>query len=137
MADTFTPAERSRIMAAVKSKDTSTEMVVRRLVHGLGYRYRLHNGRLPGNPDLVFTARRKVIFVSGCFWHGHTCGACRIPATRREYWTAKITRNTKRDRRVRRELMRLGWRVLVVWECQTKPARRERLTTRLRRFLDE
>lgn len=137
MADTFTRAQRSQIMAAVKSKHTSPEMIVRRLVHRLGYRYRLHVKQLPGAPDLVFPRLKKVILVSGCFWHGHSCGACRIPATRRSYWTAKIDRNARRDRRTRRALAKVGWSVLVIWECQTKRAMRERLTARLVRFLEK
>jgi DNA mismatch endonuclease (patch repair protein) len=135
MADTFTKAERSRIMAAVKGSNTTPEMVVRRLVHALGFRYRLHVRTLPGAPDLAFPRLRKVIFVSGCFWHMHTCGRCRIPATRRSYWVAKLQRNATRDKRVQRALRRAGWSVLVVWECQTVAARRERLRTRLCSFL--
>ena len=111
-------------------------MIVRGIVHKLGYRYRLHVRALPGAPDLVFPRLKKIILVSGCFWHGHTCGACRIPATRRSYWVAKIDRNAARDRRTRRALTRLGWRVLTVWECQTRRARREILTRRLERFLN-
>jgi DNA mismatch endonuclease, patch repair protein len=128
-------AERSRIMAAVKSHSTTPEMVVQRLVHELGSRYRLHVRSLPGAPDLVFPCLRKVIFVSGCFWHMHTCGRCRIPAARRKYWIAKLERNAARDQRVQRALRRAGWGVLVVWECQTFAAGRERLPGRLRRFL--
>ncbi len=135
MADTFTIAERSRIMAAVKSKDTSPEMIVRRIVHGLGFRYRLHVANLPGAPDLVFPRLRKIIVVNGCFWHMHSCGACRIPASRRSYWVAKLQRNAVRDQRTRRALYRLGWRVLTVWECQTKPHQLVRLRTRLSTFL--
>jgi len=135
MVDSFSPAERSRIMAAVKGKDTSPEMVVRRLVHGMGYRYRLHVKRLPGTPDLVFPRLGKVIIVNGCFWHGHTCGRCRIPATRRGYWVGKIERNRVRDRRTRRWLARLGWRVLVIWECQTVARRAEKLRDRVEKFL--
>jgi DNA mismatch endonuclease, patch repair protein len=107
-------------MAAVKSKDTAPEMIVRRLVHSLGYRYRLHVRALPGTPDLVLPRFRKVINVSGCFWHMHTCGRCRIPTSRRSYWLAKLQRNQQRDKRSRRSLGRMGWRVLTVWECQTK-----------------
>jgi DNA mismatch endonuclease (patch repair protein) len=136
MPDVFTPAERSRVMAAVKSKHTKPELTLRRLVHGLGYRYRLHGRDLPGTPDLVFPSRRKVINVSGCFWHMHTCGRCRIPATRREFWVAKLERNKARDRRTRRALKKLGWDVLTVWECQLLPAKRDRLTTRLMTFLE-
>jgi len=128
-------AERSRIMAAVKSKDTSPELVVRRIVHGLGFRYRLHVAGLPGAPDLVFPRLRKIVIVNGCFWHMHACGACRIPASRRGYWVAKLNRNAARDKRTRRALRRLGWSVLVVWECQTKPRISEPLQSRLAKFL--
>jgi len=133
MADTFSKAERSRIMAAVKSKDTTPELAVRQLVHRLGYRYRLHVRSLPGTPDMVFPSRRKIIDVSGCFWHMHGCGRCRIPKSRRGYWVRKLERNRGRDRRTRRKLRREGWRVLVVWECQVRDM--ERLAARVRRFL--
>jgi len=134
MADTFTPAERSRIMAAVKSKDTTPEPIVRRLVLALGYRPRLHDDSLPGTPDLVFPRRRKVIIVNGCFWHLHGCPRCRMPASRRGYWLSKLGRNAARDKRVRRALRAAGWQVLVVWECQV---RRANLAERLRRFLED
>src|SRR5690348_16415719 len=130
MADTFTKAERSRIMAAVKSKHTTPEMIVRRLVHSLGYRYRLHVRTLPGTPDLVFPSRRKIILVSGCFWHMHGCGRCRVPTSRRTYWMAKLVRNRARDQRSRRALHNLGWRVLNVWECQARDE--NRLASRIR-----
>lgn len=135
MADTFSKSERSRIMAAVKSGDTTPELIVRRVVHALGYRFRLHVRSLPGAPDLVFPRLRKIIFVSGCFWHRHTCGRCRIPVTRRRYWVAKIDSNAARDRRLQRALRRLGWGVMVVWECQTAAAKRDRLVARLKSFL--
>jgi len=135
MADTFSPSERSRIMAAVKSRDTTPEMVVRRLVHAMGFRFRLHVRAMPGVPDLVFPRLRKVIFVSGCFWHMHSCGRCRIPRANRPYWIAKLERNAARDKRVRRALRRDDWQVLVVWECQTKVINLPCLQTRLRRFL--
>src|SRR5271154_5907111 len=99
MADSVTKAQRSRIMAAVRSKDTTPELTVRRLVHRLGYRYRLHVRTLPGTPDLVFPSRQKIINVSGCFWHMHGCGRCRIPAAHRTYWQEKLERNKKRDQR--------------------------------------
>jgi DNA mismatch endonuclease (patch repair protein) len=136
MADTFTKSERSRIMAAVKAKDTTPEMIVRRLVHAMGYRYRLHVQSLPGNPDLVFPRLRKVLFVSGCFWHMHTCGRCRIPSARRDYWVRKLERNAARDKRVQRALRRAGWQVLVIWECQTVTAKLKRLQIRLGKFLN-
>jgi DNA mismatch endonuclease (patch repair protein) len=136
MADQFSPAERSRIMRCVKSGDTTPEMVVRRLVHGLGYRYRLQNRDLPGSPDLVLPRLEKAILVHGCFWHRHACGAGQsMPASRVEYWDAKFARNVVRDRSNLRKLRRLGWSVLVVWECQTSAPKREALRRRLERFL--
>jgi DNA mismatch endonuclease, patch repair protein len=135
MADTVSRAERSRIMAAVKSKDTAPEMFVRRLVHSLGYRYRLHVRSLPGTPDLVFPRLRKIINVNGCFWHLHGCPRCRIPSSRRGYWVKKLEGNAARDKRVRRELQRAGWKVLVLWECQVKPTKVERLREKIIAFL--
>lgn len=138
MADQFSPAKRSRIMRAVKSTDTAPEMIVRRLVHALGYRYRLHSAELPGKPDLVLPRHRKVILVHGCFWHRHACRSGRsMPASRVEYWQQKFERNVKRDCANLRKIRRLGWRVLVIWECQTRPARRAALVGRVERFLDE
>ena len=130
MADTVSLETRSRIMARVKSKGMKPEMKVRRLLHGLGYRYRLHRADLPGRPDLVFPSRRKVVFVNGCFWHRHDgCPRVRIPATNREYWIAKLERNHARDARNIVALQRQGWAVLTVWECQLRdlPAVTERI----------
>ncbi|MCH8334096.1 DNA mismatch endonuclease Vsr, partial [Candidatus Sumerlaeota bacterium] len=117
MGDTLTPEQRRRCMASVRSKDTTPEMVVRRLVHGMGYRYRLHVRSLHGSPDLVFPARQAVIFVHGCFWHRHGCNRDHVPSTNAEYWTAKLNRNQRRDRRSRRELRNLGWHTAAIWEC--------------------
>ena len=137
MPDQFTPAERSRVMRAVKSANTTPELVVRRLVHALGYRYRLHGRDLPGAPDLVLPRLGKAIFVHGCFWHRHRCPAGEsTPGTRLDYWQAKFDRNVARDRRNLRKLRRMGWSVLVVWECQTMPARRAALEARLAHFLE-
>jgi DNA mismatch endonuclease (patch repair protein) len=137
MPDQFSPAERSRIMRCVKSGNTTPELVVRRLVHGLGYRFRLNNRHLPGQPDLVLPRLGKAIFVHGCFWHRHACGAGQsTPASRVDYWQAKFTRNVLRDRSNLRKLRRLGWSVLVVWECQTTIRKREALQRRLERFLN-
>ena len=119
MTDTVSPEVRSRIMAQVKSKGMKPEMRVRRLLHGLGYRYRLHRKDLPGRPDLVFPSRRKVVFVNGCFWHKHAgCPRVRIPATNREYWQAKLERNRARDERNIALLEESGWATITVWECQ-------------------
>ena len=114
-------AERSRTMRAVKDRNTKPELVVRRLVHQLGYRYRLHRKDLPGKPDLVFPGRRKIIFVHGCFWHAHPCPrGDRMPKTNRAYWQGKIGRNKARDQKHQAELEARGWDVLVVWECELK-----------------
>lgn len=113
-----TPAVRDQ-MRRIRSRDTKPELAVRRLVHGLGYRYRLHRRGLPGTPDLVFHSRRKVIFVHGCFWHQHDCPmGSKQPSTRPEYWRPKLARNVARDHECRRKLAALGWDVLTVWECQ-------------------
>lgn len=114
-------AERSRIMRAVRSRDTKPEMIVRRFLHRNGYRFRLHRDDLPGRPDLVLSASRAVVFVHGCFWHGHFCKrGDREPHTNRAYWVAKLTRNKERDAANARRLRQMGWRVLVIWECQTR-----------------
>ncbi|MCO5975359.1 DNA mismatch endonuclease Vsr [Ideonella sp. NS12-5] len=122
-------------MARVRAKDTRPEFVVRRLVHGMGYRYRLHRRDLPGTPDLVFPARGKVIFVHGCFWHAHAgCALARMPKSRQDFWSAKLQGNAERDSRNMRALRRLGWGVMVIWECQLKNL--PRLRARIGRFLD-
>jgi len=121
-------------MRRIRSRDTGPEMVVRRMVHGMGYRYRLHVGSLPGKPDLVFPRLRRIIDVRGCFWHQHgRCADSHIPKTRLEYWAPKLERNRERDRQNAKELRALGWRVCVVWECQTKDA--GPLSRRLANFL--
>src|SRR5436190_12137039 len=112
-------------------------MVVRRLVHRLGYRYRLHVGELPDRPDMVLVRHRKIIDVRGCFWHWHGCPRSRMPATQTEYWTTKVRRNQERDRAAARALRRGGWRVLVVWECETAAKGLEKLRRKLTRFLAE
>jgi DNA mismatch endonuclease (patch repair protein) len=126
--------KRSLIMAAVHSEDTGPEMAVRRILHGLGYRYRLHVRALPGRPDMVFPARRKIVFVHGCFWHRHgDCQYATSPKTRKVFWQSKFADNVERDRRAKRELKRMGWTVLTLWQCELK--KRERLTRRLNDFL--
>ncbi len=133
------PSEmRSRIMRAIKGVNTQPEMIVRRLTHGMGYRYRLHVAGLPGRPDLVFRPRRKVIFVHGCFWHQHSCPrGQRTPKTNRAYWVHKLRRNVQRDRQNQESIQALGWQALVIWECEIKGQDLEALGRRIRGFLDE
>lgn len=122
-------------MSRVRSKDTSPEMTVRRLVHAAGYRYRLHGRGLPGTPDLVFAGRRKVIFVHGCFWHRHKhCALARLPKSRLAFWLPKLEENRKRDIRSRARLRKMGWSVLTVWECELKKVKK--LEAAIRRYLD-
>ena len=124
------------LMARVKDKHSKPEMVVRRIAHRLGYRFRLHRRELPGTPDLVFPSMRKVIFVHGCFWHRHKgCVRTTSPTTRRQYWAEKFAANMKRDRAKQRKLRTCGWKVLVIWECQTFDI--DNLTRRLTRFFDQ
>lgn len=131
--DTLTPAERSERMSRVRSKDTKPELTIRHLIHRMGFRYRLHARDLPGNPDLVFPSRSKIIFIHGCFWHRHgTCKNTRWPKSRLDFWRPKLEKNQFRDMANRRKLRRLGWRVLVIWECQLN---RENLAARIRAFL--
>jgi DNA mismatch endonuclease (patch repair protein) len=121
MTDVHTPEQRSRNMAAIKGADTKPEMLVRRALYGLGYRYRLHRKDLPGKPDIVLPKLRTVIFVHGCFWHSHDCRWGRvIPKTRAEFWTEKRGGTVTRDDRKARALEELGWRVLTIWECDTR-----------------
>lgn len=117
MVDVLTPAQRQLNMSRIRGKDTKPDLAVRRGLHALGFRFRLHCKDLPGRPDLVFPSRRVVIFVHGCFWHGHNCPMCKMPATRREFWQAKIRGNRERDQCAISALAWAGWRVLVVWEC--------------------
>jgi DNA mismatch endonuclease (patch repair protein) len=119
--DSLSVAERSRRMALIRSKDTKPERIVRSLIHGLGYRYRLHRRDLPGVPDLVFPGRKKIIFVHGCFWHAHeNCKIANRPKSRRAFWNAKFKRNKLRDIANERRLRRDGWSVSTVWECETR-----------------
>jgi len=133
MTDVLTRAQRSRCMAAIRSTGTTPEMAVRRAAYSLGHRFRLHVEALPGKPDLVFARLRAIVFVHGCFWHQHDCSDGRMPVANRAYWRPKLDRNRLRDRASIRLLRREGWRVLVIWECQTKDT--ERLARRLQAFL--
>ncbi|WP_312703696.1 very short patch repair endonuclease [Stutzerimonas nitrititolerans] len=133
--DRLSVEQRSRLMSRVKGKNTAPELVVRRLVFGMGYRYRLHLKNLPGRPDLAFLGRKKVIFVNGCFWHGHTgCRYGQLPKTRLEYWQDKIERNKKRDEENIYSLETNGWQVLTIWQCELRNI--EHLREKLINFME-
>lgn len=138
MADTLTPTARSERMSRVRNRNTKPEMRVRRLVHGMGYRYRLHRSDLSGRPDLVFPSRRKIIFVHGCFWHRHPDPACklaRMPRSRLDFWRPKLEGNQARDRVNEKKLHESGWKVFVIWECEL--GSQAKLETKIKKFLDE
>jgi len=133
--DTLSPDERSERMGRVRNKDTKPEWVVRRLIHSMGYRYRLHGKGLPGHPDLVFKKRRKVVFVHGCYWHRHgsSCPLTRMPKSRLEFWGSKFEGNKQRDLANQEKLRAMGWDHLIVWECQLRGL--DDLASRIREFL--
>ncbi len=127
MSDHLTIEQRHKNMAAVKSKDTKPEMVVRKYLWSRGFRYRVNNPRLPGHPDIVLRKYHTCIFVNGCFWHGHEgCKYYRVPKTNTEFWERKISRNRERDREEQKQLARMGWHCITVWECELKGERREK-----------
>jgi DNA mismatch endonuclease (patch repair protein) len=132
--DTLTPAERSTRMSLIAGKDTRPELVVRRLICKLGYRYRKHPRAVPGRPDVALLGRRLAIFVHGCFWHRHECALGRLPKSRLDFWRPKLEGNRRRDVRTLGELRATGWRVLVIWECELPAS--ELLVERLKAFLD-
>jgi DNA mismatch endonuclease, patch repair protein len=117
VADIVDAATRSRMMSGIRSRNTKPELVIRTGLHRLGFRYGLHNRKLRGTPDLVLPKYHAVIFVHGCFWHGHSCSLFKMPSTRVEFWKAKFLRNQDNDRAASADLRRLGWRILTVWEC--------------------
>lgn len=135
-ADRLSRAARSELMSRVRSRDTAPERAARRLLTDMGYRYRLHYGRLPGSPDIAFPGRRKAIWVHGCFWHQHpNCPKAALPESRREFWVPKLESNRNRDLTVEAEAQRRGWATFVLWECELKEPLQ--VADRLRRFLDE
>jgi DNA mismatch endonuclease (patch repair protein) len=135
VVDVLTPEQRQWCMARVKSKNTAPEIIVRRTLHALGYRFRLHRKDLPGSPDIVISKQRVVVFVHGCFWHGHArCHRANRPASNVDFWNEKLDANIRRDRITRHKLREMGWRILVVWECQARGTGLERrLASMLRR----
>jgi DNA mismatch endonuclease (patch repair protein) len=136
LADVVTPDVRSRMMSGIRGKDTRPELVVRKALHAAGFRYRLHDKGLPGRPDIVLPKWRAVIFIHGCFWHGHDCHLFKWPKTREDFWRAKIERNRAVDEKAMVDLGRLGWRVAVVWECGLKGKSPTNLAQMLKQVAD-
>jgi DNA mismatch endonuclease (patch repair protein) len=134
--DNLSKADRSAQMSRVRTQHTAPEMLIRHLVHRLGYRYKLHDSSLPSRPDLVFPKRKKIILVNGCFWHGHSCPRGTLPSSNYNFWHTKIKTNKERDFNQLIALERLGWSVFIVWECETKAARVIDLQFRLIAFLE-
>ena len=137
MADIFTKKKRSQIMSKIKGKNTKPELIIRRALFKEGYRYRLYRKDLPGNPDIVFSSRRKVIFVNGCFWHGHDCKKAAMPTTNREFWEKKLNGNKERDKRNLGKLKAIGWKSLVIWQCQIKKSTLENQINKIKVFLEK
>lgn len=138
MTDTLSKSARSERMSRIKGRDTGPELIVRRLIHAMGYRYRLHQKGLPGRPDLVFASRRKIVFVHGCFWHRHDNSACklaRMPRSRTEFWRPKLEANAVRDKKAIESLKSSGWDVLVIWECELKD--RAFLQSKIKSFFND
>lgn len=133
MVDNLSSAERSERMSRIGGKHTAPEMIVRRMAHALGYRFRLHRKDLPGSPDLVFPRLRKIVFVHGCFWHGHGCKIGQLPKSNVEFWAAKIARNRERDSQNWKDICRLSWEPKTIWQCQTRDT--DTLRMELERFL--
>ena len=134
MADKFSPEKRSEIMSCVRQKNTKPELIVRSLLHRMGYRFRLHRKDLPGKPDIVLPRYKKIIFVHGCFWHGHTgCPRSTRPKTNSEYWERKIDKNINRDKQHVKTLREMGWSILIIWECETKDG--NKLIDKLKKFM--
>jgi len=133
--DPLTPAQRSERMSRIHGADTKPEMEVRRMVHAMGYKYRLRSKDVPGKPDIVFRSRKKVIFVHGCFWHQHGCRQYRMPKSRLDFWLPKLESNAARDKKVLRELKARGWKVLTIWECQLK--RKDQVRRKISGFLGD
>ena len=137
MADVHEPETRSYNMSQISGKDTKPEMMVRKFLHGNGFRYRLHVKDLPGKPDLVLPKYNSVIFVHGCFWHAHVgCKYFKIPTTRTEWWKNKLFGNRERDKKYIRQLEDLGWNVIVIWECELKPEKKEKTLIRIVEVLE-
>jgi len=136
MIDIVSPGKRSRMMSGIKGKNTKPELIIRKELFRRGFRYRLHSGKLPGKPDIVLPKYRAVIFINGCFWHGHGCHLFRWPKSNIEFWREKITGNIQRDAMKRQSLLDEGWRIMTVWECALRGKEKENLQKVLDNLVD-
>jgi DNA mismatch endonuclease (patch repair protein) len=136
MTDIFSKEKRSNIMSRVRSKNTKPEIIIRKLVYSLGYRYRLYRRDLPGTPDIVFTKRKKVIFIHGCLWHGHCCKRASLPELHKDKWREKILKNIERDHLSFEALTNKGWEYMVIWQCEIKKSNIEEIKHQLTKFLE-
>jgi len=133
--DSITKLQRSKNMSSIKSKNTKPELIIRKLLHSKGYRYKIHDKKLPGKPDIVMAKRRVVVNVHGCYWHYHGCSRSNIPKTQTGYWVDKLENNKRRDFQNKRKLKKLGWRVIDVWECTLKKKNLEKTFNKLERLI--
>lgn len=137
MTDNLTPTQRSQCMSRIKGKDTKPEKTIRSLLHRMGYRFRIHRRDLPGNPDIVLPKYKKVIFVHGCFWHGHEgCNRAKIPGSNKAFWHEKLSKNIERDRQNQKKIKILGWDYLIIWQCEIKKGDLDKLAQKLTCFLN-
>nr|WP_319776211.1 very short patch repair endonuclease [uncultured Sphaerochaeta sp.] len=136
MTDIYSKIKRSKIMSKISGKNTKPEIIIRKIAHKLGHRFRLHRKDLPGKPDIVFPKYKKVIFVNGCFWHGHkNCSRSTLPITRKKFWQEKIGANKRRDKRNKAALTKLGWSYLVIWQCEIKNSTFSKIENKINQFL--
>ena len=136
MADVFSKKKRSQIMSNITGKNTMPELIIRKALFSEGYRYRLHRKDLPGNPDIVFPSRNKVIFINGCFWHGHNCKKAALPETNKQFWKKKINGNVERDKTNSIKLKQMEWKSFVVWQCEIKKSTLEKKIKQIKTFLE-
>ncbi|MBU1628011.1 DNA mismatch endonuclease Vsr [bacterium] len=136
MVDIFDKKKRSEIMSEISGKNTKPELLIRKVLFSEGYRYRLHRKELPGNPDIVFPGRKKVIFINGCYWHGHNCKKAALPETNKQFWKKKISGNVERDKKNLDKLLKMGWKSFVIWQCEIKKSSLGNIIKQAKKFLE-
>lgn len=136
MVDIFDKKKRSEIMSEISGKNTKPELLIRKALFSEGYRYRLHRKELPGNPDIIFPGRKKVIFINGCYWHGHNCKKAALPETNKQFWEKKISGNVARDKKNLDKLLKMGWKSFVIWQCEIKKSSLGNIIKQAKKFLE-